>query len=217
MPEHMCDTVLLSRVDRALWRGCASGRPWLQKGRRGRRGRRPNKSGDGLDHDVAAARHWPPPGAQPPAAKIALCRAHLPAPPRCRASTRHYCLRPTPPPPPPPALTQTSIRPRRRRLRPLRHQPRGPSRHRLLGPPASALRCAPALSTRCRMGSAGAGAARRSASASAEQASTAATAAHAACARVFCGQLARVPPLSLPALRAQGDEVSCGPRAAHSI
>ena len=125
IPEHMGDTVLLSRVDRALWRGCASGRPWLQKGRRGRRGRRPNKGGDGLDHDVAAARHWPPPGAQPPAAKTALCRAH-PAPPRCRASTRHYCLRPPPPPPPPPALTQTSIRPRRRRLCTLRHHPRAP-------------------------------------------------------------------------------------------
>ena len=31
IPEHMCDTFLLSRVDRALWRGCALGLPWLQK------------------------------------------------------------------------------------------------------------------------------------------------------------------------------------------
>ena len=43
-----------------------------------------------------------------------------------RLQPRHYCLRPPPPPPPPPALTQTSIRPRRRRLRTLRHHPRAP-------------------------------------------------------------------------------------------
>ena len=61
------------------------------------------------------------------------------APLRCHASTQHYCLRQPPPPPPPPALTQTSIRPRRLRLRPLRHHPRTPSRHRLSGPPASPL------------------------------------------------------------------------------